>query len=350
MLTQAQREQRRSGIGGSEIAAILGRSPHASAIDVWARKVGAVVDEPPPSPEIEAGNIWEGPLRQFYAERYGCTVLVPGQVAHPVHPWAFASPDGVVEGASPRGVEIKAVSSWVKDQWTDEPPLHYQLQCQWYAGVCTIPTWHVSALFRPANEDIATLRRLHRLGGDDELLALLHEVRADVREYVVHYDPELGRLLFDAAGEFWEKHVVTGDPPPPDGSVHYRRHLERKFPQHVERVIATTREQDELVAKYREARLQAAEAEQQAEQLKQRLQLEMADAAVLDSVHGRITWRRCKDSTGTDWYRVAQELAPLAGVGASELDALAARFRSVTKAGARRFIVPRAWSREAPEE
>jgi putative phage-type endonuclease len=324
-------------MGGSDVAAALGMSRFKAPIDVFEEKTGRA-PETQSSEAMDWGNLLEAPLRDHYAKRHNVHVEVPGQLQHQALPWALGSPDGIVLRSTllPDGngalwpvahrwshcLEVKATEIWMADQWgpagTDQVPIEYLIQAAWYLAVTDLERWDLTVA-----------------------------IGRQIRDYVLRRDRELEDMLIDGAGEFWEKHVLADVPPTPDGTKSYRRHLERRFPEHVEKVIASTREQDELVAQYREARLVAVEADQKAEALKQRIQLEMADAAVLDSVHGRITWRRCKDSTATDWHRVAQELAQLAHLAPEDLDGLAARFRVVTRPGSRRFNVPRSWSKES---
>jgi hypothetical protein len=86
---------RRTGIGASEVAAVLGLSPYESPLDVYCRKLGLV----PEKAETEAmrwGLRLEPLLAAEYAERTGYP-LVATQVflRHPDKPFLLATLDGV---------------------------------------------------------------------------------------------------------------------------------------------------------------------------------------------------------------------------------------------------------------
>ena len=64
-------KRRRAGIGGSDVAAILGISPWKTALDVYHDKTGAAKDEP------ETENMRLGTaLEQFVADRFTETFYV----------------------------------------------------------------------------------------------------------------------------------------------------------------------------------------------------------------------------------------------------------------------------------
>lgn len=81
-------------IGASEVAAILGLSPHSTPFDVWQRwhhptgnKANAAMDD---------GTRWEDTAAQLASARWGSGfVYEPLRVAvHDQHPWLAATPDG----------------------------------------------------------------------------------------------------------------------------------------------------------------------------------------------------------------------------------------------------------------
>ncbi|MFT3791564.1 MAG: YqaJ viral recombinase family protein [Rudaea sp.] len=176
--------ERRRGIGGSDVAAILGMSKWKSALDVYLDKRG----EAPEQPDNESmlwGRALEPVIRQQYAERTGRVVLVPtAPVVHPVHTFARANLDGVTEGG--RLVEIKTART--AQDWgepgTDEVPDAYALQVQHYLMVT-----------RYEVADVAVL-----IGGSD---FRLYEVRADA---------ELQAMLIEREAAFWDC-VQRSEPP-----------------------------------------------------------------------------------------------------------------------------------------
>lgn len=177
---------RRTGIGGSDAAAILGLSKWRTPLDVYLEKRG----EAPPAPENDAmrwGHYLEPAVRQAYADETGREVRVPTQMLrHPQHKWMIGNIDGVTDDQ--RLFEAKTARS--PEGWgepgTDHIPQPYLLQTQHYMAVTGLPV-----------ADVAVL-----IGG------------ADFRIYEVPADRELQDMLIEAEHEFWQR-VLRRDPPKP---------------------------------------------------------------------------------------------------------------------------------------
>lgn len=175
---------RKTGIGGSDIAAILGLSKWRTPLDVYLDKRG----EAAPQDENEAmhwGNVHEAAIRSHYEAVTGRRVTVPGMIrgedaSH------IANVDGITDDG--RILEIKTAR--YPDGWgepgSDQVPMHYLLQVQWYMAITSLPV-----------ADVAVL-----IGGNE------------FRLYEVPADPELHTTMQEAAADFWEC-VVTGTPPAP---------------------------------------------------------------------------------------------------------------------------------------
>lgn len=184
-------EWRRQGVGGSDVAGILGISPWSSPWAVWADKVG-LTGETEPTEEMDFGLRLEPVLAGWFCERTGLYVhgAKPREwCANPVH---RATLDGLVhEGpppadAPPLGVvEYKTTGPGRK--W-ETIPAHYVAQVQW---------------------------QLHVTGLRHAWLAVLMGRRLDVHE-AWRDDNQIDRLITEV-DKFWSDHVLTGTPPPVDG-------------------------------------------------------------------------------------------------------------------------------------
>ena len=176
---------RRRGIGGSDVAAIMGLSPYRTPLDVYLDKIGEGADQPD-NTAMKFGRLLEPVLLDLYQQETG-QELIPVAVSycHPQHDWMRASLDGAT---STRLVEIKTARSG--DAWgeigTDQVPDYYLLQVQHYMMV----TGYTVA-------DIAVL-----IGG------------SDFRIYTVYADTDLQQLLFDKERNFWLR-VLDRIPPDP---------------------------------------------------------------------------------------------------------------------------------------
>lgn len=123
--------ERKTGIGASDSAAILGVSPWRSPVEVWADKTGLAEPADAASEAAEWGLRLEPVIAQALAERTGRDVVCRPAfqvVRHPLLPWLFCTPDA--EDTDGRVVQIKTCSAYKASEWRDEPPLQYQVQVQ----------------------------------------------------------------------------------------------------------------------------------------------------------------------------------------------------------------------------
>ncbi len=183
---------RRTGIGGSDIGAILGVSPFKTSLDVYQAKVN-------PSPEEDEteltywGHALEPVIIDRFARDHGIAVVRPAKIArHPKHDWMVANLDGIIPGDKPGVLEIKNVNQFAAKKWgeegTDELPLTYVAQVAWYMAVMDFDYAIVAALF----------------GGND------------YREYRVERDAELEQTLITRGYAFWHYNVLKQTPPEPE--------------------------------------------------------------------------------------------------------------------------------------
>lgn len=179
-------EERRKGIGGSDIAAIMGFSPWKTPYRVYQEK-RKEVDAWQGNESTDWGKRQEPVIRQWYSDATGRCVYLPEKILfHSKYPFMLASLDGYTD--DPRGVEIKTARSskgW-GEPGTNEIPDYYMLQVQHYMVVTGFEVFDVPVSIG---------------GGSPEL-------------YEVPADKELQELIIQACAEFWQR-VVNGNPPEP---------------------------------------------------------------------------------------------------------------------------------------
>lgn len=101
-------EARRAGIGGSDAAAILGASPWATPLSVWADKQGLTAEKPD-TIAMRFGRDAEEIVARWFAEDTGKTVARCNAILqHPEHPFMLANIDRQIRGER-AGLECKAV-------------------------------------------------------------------------------------------------------------------------------------------------------------------------------------------------------------------------------------------------
>lgn len=148
MLTQDQLDMRKSGLGGSDIAAALGCSPWKTQVELWAEKTGAV-EGPEPNSAMEWGSRLETAIIEKFIDDHGFEFIVSPcnkTQRHEEHDFLLATPDATIVDAEERKGIFEAKTSG-QQPWDDVPP-HYLFQIQHYMYVTGSDFAYVGALFR----------------------------------------------------------------------------------------------------------------------------------------------------------------------------------------------------------
>jgi putative phage-type endonuclease len=187
--------ERRKGIGGSDVAAILGLSKWRTCLEVYHDKIGDLPDDEVIDPRKDAGNKLQRPIIETYAELQGATITAyePGVIRHPDLP-LLANLDAIAanEEGDEWNVDAKNVHWRVADAWgeaeSDEMP-----DDAFYQG------HHYNYITARHKTDFAVL-----VGGE-----------WPPRIYTVPRDDEFFEMLLGDLEQFWW-HVTNRVPPPPD--------------------------------------------------------------------------------------------------------------------------------------
>lgn len=115
---------RRTGIGGSDVAAILGMSKYNTALDVYLDKVGYVENEQD-NARLSMGRYFEEPILQWYCDTQDVTAVHDSRgrfVRHPEHQFLIGNIDLAVtnEHGDTWGVDAKNVHYRVMKEWGEE--------------------------------------------------------------------------------------------------------------------------------------------------------------------------------------------------------------------------------------
>lgn len=184
--------QRRTGIGGSDVATILGLNKYSTPYQLWLDKTGQIeVDDSDVSEAAHFGNILEEVVASEFTERTGKKVRISNKMySHKDHPYLTANIDRDVVGENAI-LECKTASVYLSDKWEgDEIPEQYICQVQHYMNVL--------------NRDYAYIAVL--IGGQKFVWKKIER------------DQELIDLIQKRLVEFWEVNVLQNIAPPVDGS------------------------------------------------------------------------------------------------------------------------------------
>nr|DAP56616.1 MAG TPA: Exonuclease [Caudoviricetes sp.] len=137
---------RKLGLGGSDMAAVLGLSPWRSPIDVWLDKTSDTVEEKESEP-MYWGNVLEEVVAQEFAKRSGYKVRNNNfTLQSEEYPYLLANIDREIVGID-AGLECKTANAFKANEWDgDNVPDAYYIQCQHYMAVTGKSSWWIACL------------------------------------------------------------------------------------------------------------------------------------------------------------------------------------------------------------
>ena len=198
-------EQRRIGIGGSDVSAIMGLNAYKSPLSVYLDKIGESPLEDTASESAFWGTQLEDVIAQHYSEKNGVKIRRNNHILiHPEYPWMIANIDreAFSDTRGHYGIEVKTAGLRNAYLWDDDNvPVPYVLQMQHYLAVTGWDLFVCPAL----------------IGGQRYI------------EREIPRDEAIIATLIEAEGEFWDK-VQRRIPPAWDGSQEAGRILKALYP------------------------------------------------------------------------------------------------------------------------
>lgn len=179
---------RRTGIGSSDAAAVLGMDQWRGPLHVYLDKLGDLPDEDEASEAAYWGTVLEEPVARRFAEKTGMEVRPSRGVLQNVdRPWQMANLDREVD--TDAFLECKTTTVWNDDAWLDdEIPDRVELQVAHQYAVTGLPRAFVAVL----------------IGGQK------------FRWYEVPRNEDLIGQIVELEAAFWQR-VQEHNPPPVDG-------------------------------------------------------------------------------------------------------------------------------------
>lgn len=276
-------------IGGADIGAILGISPHATAADVWLRIVeGVGIDE---NEVMKHGLLMEPGLFALVQDKKPGTYVAHPTLTHPKFKYGTGHLDLIRTSPDRCVVDTKMVHWRVRDRWIEDGetvvPDYVRCQLSWYQDCAEAERAEVGVFFGL---------------GEFELLPV-EPLDADTR----------GTIL-EAVERFWVDHIETKTPPPPDGSSAYNQILNRTFPTGGASVSLDGAAM-EKASKLADVKRQLKELESREELLKQELEAWLKTNNATSAAHGnlKVSWSQTERAT-TAWKQVVEQLNPPPGL------------------------------------
>lgn len=191
MTHQEWLEDRRQGIGGSDVATVLGLNKYKSPYQLWLEKTGQVNVASAQSEAAYWGNTLEEVVAEEFSKRTGKKVRRRNQVfEHQKYPFLRANIDRDVVGENAI-LECKTANQYLDKEWEDdEIPIQYICQVQHYMNVLNLDYVYIAVL----------------IGGQKFVWKKMDR------------DQELIDMITDRLVEFWTDNVEKGIEPAIDGS------------------------------------------------------------------------------------------------------------------------------------
>lgn len=175
---------RRQGLGGSDMAAVMGVDKYRTPLQVFLQKTGILKDSDP-----TRFTYWGNRLEELVADEFSIQSGKKVQrlnrlLRHPEHSFITGNIDRRIVG-EPAVLECKTASAYKADDWDGAAPINYIIQLQHYLMLTGAERGYFAVL----------------IGGND------------FRHFEMKRDDGLIADIESAAKNFWLKHVVPGVPP-----------------------------------------------------------------------------------------------------------------------------------------
>lgn len=137
-------ENRRNGVGGSEISAVVGCNPYLTNVELWELKTGKrQAEDISEKPYVKYGTKAEEHLRELFKldfPEYSVEYVENNSFRNNSFPWAQASLDGwLTDQEGRKGIlEIKTteiLQSMQREKWKNQIPQNYYCQVLFYMAV-----------------------------------------------------------------------------------------------------------------------------------------------------------------------------------------------------------------------
>lgn len=257
--------QQQKGIGGSDVATILGLNPYKSAFTLWLEKTGEIEPAKVENEYVEWGNILEPVIRDKFRQETGFKVFQNNFVLqHDNYDFMIANIDGELIDPAFNGerglLEIKTASERMKAEWIEGPPHHYMLQIQHYLAVLDYNYAYVAVLIGGNHF------KYFRIERDDYVI-----------DKIISAEMEFMKMVEEKIAP-----EISGHPSDSDW-------LSNAFPDAIDEEIELRSDLEILALRYTEIQTHIKTLQEEADYIKNRIKLEAKEYKVLKSEQIKIS-------------------------------------------------------------
>ena len=259
---------RRRGIGGSDVAKVLGLSKYSSPYQIWMDKTGKIeIDTSETSEAAYWGHQMEEVVAKEFEKRTGKKVRVSNKIYfHKNYPFLLANVDRVVVGEDAI-LECKTASEYLKDSWADdEIPIAYLAQVQHYLNVLNKKKAYIACLIGGNKFVWKEIQR------DDELIEQMTEKLVD----------------------FWENYVQTDTPPEVDAQKSTTEFINKMYGEdYQDHSIELNAQQIQDLKDLKELKKYESDIKEQINGIENRIKnaLGQSEATFGNSMEYRVSWK-----------------------------------------------------------
>lgn len=283
-------EERRKGIGSSDIAALFGVSPYASPLSVYASKLGFDMGPQDEASEIRmrVGRELEGMVCELAAAEFKEEAKVRrnfDSFEMPGHCHIRSTPDGTI---------------W---SYREEPGV---LEAK-VVGEHAPSTWHHGVV--PQDHELQVRHQMLVTGRTHGVIAalLLGPSKLLVRE--IEWDQKVADAIKAKCDDFWFNHVVPRVPPPADGHPATARAIKALHPSDSGLMVELGAKEMEEAATLQHCKHLIADVDAQSDELQNKLRLAMGDATYGILPDGTGLSLKAQTRGGTT-FRVLRTMSP----------------------------------------
>ena len=252
---------RKKGIGGSDASSVLNLNPNKSIVNVYMDKLDENIEENSNIKMILGERLEDFVAKEFSIQTGKKVRNLNGILRNQKYPYAIANLDKVVVSEN-AFLECVVTNSFCKKDWSEEVPIHYQIQCYHYMAVTGASHCYVCALI--GNEEI----KIYKLDRDQELI-----------DYIMEKEEE-----------FWNRYILGDEVPFPDGSCDYSKFLKNRYKNTQKKPINLFIESKKL-SKLETLNCMLKEIKLEKSKIEQEIQSMMKDHEVAFIGDRKVTWK-----------------------------------------------------------